>query len=80
METLKEKYESKKNDLKEIKRIEGIIEQQRSWKVEHNYITAFSKQKQVDRLNGVVPYALVRGNHDKTLDFNKFLSTIDLTN
>ncbi len=36
--------------MKEIHRIEGIIEQQRSWKVEHNYITAFSKQKQVDRL------------------------------
>ena len=29
-------------------------------------------EEQVDRLNGVVPYALVRGNHDKTLDLNKF--------
>lgn len=29
-------------------------------------------EDQVDRLNGVVPYALVRGNHDKTLDLNKF--------
>ncbi len=36
--------------MKEITRIEGIVAQQRSWKVEHNYITAFSKQKQADRL------------------------------
>lgn len=36
--------------LKEINRIEGIVEQQRRWGVEHNFITAASKQKQADRL------------------------------
>lgn len=35
---------------KEIKRIEGIIEQQKRWGQEHNFITAASKQKQVDKL------------------------------
>lgn len=35
---------------REIKRIEGIIEQQKRWGQERNYITAASKQKQVDRL------------------------------
>ena len=46
-ETLKNKYEA---DLKEIKRIEGIIEQQKRWGREHNFITAASKQKQADRI------------------------------
>ena len=36
--------------VKEIKRIEGIVEQQKRWGQEHNYITAASKQKQADRL------------------------------
>lgn len=36
--------------VKEINRIEGIVEQQRRWGQEHNFITAASKQKQADRL------------------------------
>lgn len=35
---------------KEIKRIEGIVRQQRSFARERNFITAASKQKQIDRL------------------------------
>ncbi len=46
-ESLKNKYE---NDLKEIKRIEGIVEQQKRWGREHNFITAASKQKEADRI------------------------------
>lgn len=46
-EDLKRRYD---NDIKEIKRIEGIIEQQKRWGRERNFITAQSKQKQVDRL------------------------------
>ena len=46
-ESLKNKYE---NDLKEIKRIEGIVEQQKRWGRERNFITAASKQKQADRI------------------------------
>lgn len=46
-ESLKNKYE---NDLKEIKRIEGIVEQHKRWGVEHNFITAASKQKEADRI------------------------------
>lgn len=46
-ESLKNKYE---NDLKEIKRIEGIVEQQKRWGRERNFITAESKQKQADRI------------------------------
>lgn len=37
-----------------------------------SYAEWWEVEAQVDRLNGVVPYALVRGNHDKTLDLNKF--------
>ena len=36
--------------VKEISRIEGIVEQQKRWGQEHNFITAASKQKQADRL------------------------------
>lgn len=46
-ESLKNKYE---NDIKEIKRIEGIVEQQKRWGREHNFITAASKQKEADRI------------------------------
>ncbi len=35
---------------KEIKRIQGIIEQQKRWNQERNYITIASKQKQIDRI------------------------------
>ncbi len=47
VESLTNKYE---NDLKEIKRIEGIVEQQKRWGRERNFITAASKQKQADRI------------------------------
>ena len=45
--SLKNKYE---NDLKEIKRIEGIVEQQKRWGRERNFITAASRQKEADRI------------------------------
>ena len=35
---------------KEIKRIEGIIEQQRRWNQERNYVTIASKEKQIARI------------------------------
>ena len=44
---IKNKYE---NDLKEIKRIEKIVEQQKRWGRERNFITAESKQKEADRI------------------------------
>ncbi len=37
-------------DSREIRRIEGIVEQQRRWGREHNFITAASKQKEADRI------------------------------
>lgn len=51
-----EKYE---NDLKEIERLEGIIEQQRRWNREKNIKTAESKEKVIERIKAqlVVPDA-----------------------
>lgn len=46
-ESLKNKYE---NDMKEIRRIEGIVEQQKRWGRERNFITAASRQKEADRI------------------------------
>ncbi len=42
------------NTQKEIPRIEGIIEQQRRWNQERNYVTIASKQKQIDRLEATL--------------------------
>ncbi len=42
--------------MKEIKRIEGIIAQQRRWNQAHNFVTIASKEKQIERLKeGLVP-------------------------
>ncbi len=61
-EALKNKYE---NDIKEIKRIEGIVEQQKRWGRERNFITAESKQKQADRIREqlVVPDSELENIH-----------------
>ncbi len=37
-------------DSREIRRIEGIVEQQKRWGRAHNFITAASKQKEADRI------------------------------
>jgi len=42
------------NTQKEISRIEGIIEQQRRWNQERNYVTIASKQKAIDRLEATL--------------------------
>ncbi len=47
IEALQNKYN---NDMREIKRVEGIIEQQKRWGRERNFVTARSKQHQVDKL------------------------------
>ncbi len=42
--------------MKEIRRIEGIIAQQRRWNQARNYVTIASKEKQIERLKeGLVP-------------------------
>ncbi|NCB31408.1 MAG: ABC transporter ATP-binding protein, partial [Clostridia bacterium] len=46
-EILRRHYENQK---KEIRRLEGVIEQQRRWNQARNYVTIASKQKQIDRL------------------------------
>ena len=46
-QALENKY---RNDVKEIRRIEGIIEQQRRWNRERNIRMAESKQKEIDRI------------------------------
>ena len=50
-EMLRRKY---LNTQKEIRRIESIVEQQRRWGQERNFITAASKQKQADRLRATL--------------------------
>ncbi|MCH5314337.1 MAG: ABC-F family ATP-binding cassette domain-containing protein [Eubacterium sp.] len=56
---IEEKYN---NDMKEIERLEGIIEQQRRWNREKNIKTAESKEKVVERIKAqlVVPDSKVQ--------------------
>ncbi|MCE5236781.1 MAG: ribosomal protection-like ABC-F family protein [Clostridiaceae bacterium] len=42
------------NTQKEIRRLEGVVEQQRRWGQEHNFITAASKLKQIERLRSTL--------------------------
>ena len=42
------------NTMKEIRRLEGIVEQQHRWNREKNIKTAESKQKQIDRLEAAL--------------------------
>ena len=61
-ESIRNKYE---NDLKEIKRLEGIIQ----WSQERNYITAASKQKEIVRIKAqLVPPE--EENHDLRFKFH----------
>lgn len=46
-EVLRRHYENQK---KEIRRLQGVIEQQRRWNQAHNYVTIASKQKKIERL------------------------------
>ena len=57
--TIEREYEK---TMEEIKRIEGIIEQQKRFNQAHNYVTIASKQKQIDRLKEtlVVPDRALR--------------------
>ncbi len=61
--TIEREYEK---NITEIKRIEGIIEQQKRFNQERNYITIASKEKQIERIKAelVVP--------DKTLGSVRF--------
>ena len=54
------------NDSKEIKRIEGIVEQQKRWGREHNFITAASKQKEADRIKAQL---VTPDSEEETLSF-----------
>ena len=42
------------NTLREIKRIEGIIVQQRRWNQARNYVTIASKEKQIERIKSTL--------------------------
>lgn len=49
-EDLESAWRRYENQMEEIRRIEGIIEQQKRFNQAHNYITIASKEKQIERL------------------------------
>ena len=60
--TVEREYEK---TMTEIKRIEGIIEQQKRFNQAHNYVTIASKEKQIERLKStlVVPEKALKSVH-----------------
>lgn len=60
-ELMNDSYENMQREynkrIREIKRLEGVIEQQRRWNQAHNYVTIASKEKQIERIRSeiVVP-------------------------
>ena len=62
--TIEREYENK---MREIKRIEGIIAQQRTFSMERNYRTIDHKQKSIDRLKADL---VVPESEEKTVDFD----------
>ncbi len=62
--TIEREYE---NDIREIKRIEGIIAQQKTFSMERNYRTIDHKQKSIDRIKEklVLPEAKEKAVHFK---------------
>jgi len=62
--TIEREYENK---MREIKRIEGIIAQQRTFSMERNYRTIDHKQKSIDRIKAEL---IVPESEEKTVDFD----------
>ncbi len=62
--TIEREYENK---MREIKRIEGIIAQQRTFSMERNYRTIDHKQKSIDRIKAEL---VVPESEEKTVDFD----------
>ena len=61
---------------KEIRRIEGIIEQQKRWNQERNYVTIASKQKQIDRIKA----DMVEPERDEKTIFFRFPTPVPTGN
>ena len=74
-----------KNSLREIKRIEGIIEQQKRWNQARNYVTIASKQKQIERIKSTLikpedgPNAIHFHLHADALTANEVVVCKDLS-
>lgn len=50
-ENIEREYNKK---IREIRRLNGIIEQQRRWNQAHNYVTIASKEKQIERIRSTL--------------------------
>lgn len=74
-----------RNGLREIKRIEGIIVQQRRWNQARNYVTIASKEKQIERLKSALikpedaPQSIRFGLHAEPLTANEVVVCKNLT-
>ena len=62
-------------DQKKIAHVFGLGDITEDWNTankEQEWIRAY---QYISKLNGIVPYSLVRGNHDESLYFNKYFAT-----
>ena len=61
-------------DAKKIAHVFGLGDITEEWGNEKSEAEWINAQKYISKLDGVLPYSLVRGNHDETNFFNKYFA------
>ena len=62
-------------DQKKIAHVFGLGDITEDWNTANKEQEWIRAQQYIYQLNGIVPYSLVRGNHDESLYFNKYFAT-----
>ena len=74
METIYEWLLDNKDD-KKIAHVFGLGDITEDWNTANKEVEWVTAQEYIYKLNGVIPYSLVRGNHDESKYFNKYFAT-----
>ena len=62
-------------DSKKIAHVFGLGDITEDWNTAGKETEWVRAQQYISKLNGVIPYSLIRGNHDETKYFNKYFAT-----
>ena len=62
-------------DDKKIAHVMGLGDITEDWNTPNKEVEWVRAQEYIFKLNGVIPYSVVRGNHDETKYFNKYFAT-----
>lgn len=67
-------------DSKNIVHVFGLGDITEDWNTANKEAEWVTAQEYIYKLNGVIPYSLVRGNHDESKYFNKYFATSEYMN